>query len=685
MQAIRELTSLWLSKIELAEEHREKNFGAAAKEAMKFYGSTDYNFMYKSPVHGNDGGSFIAEGIRSPGFRMQNNKVAEMVDIFLPVLYHRNPERTVQPKFCDIPAELVLASLDPQMQQQVMQAAQMSGMDPMALLYPQRAMQRAQKSIRAKLAEHILNQLPAENNLKQESRATLVEALIKGRGVMWVELIQGNSGLIPVSVHDSVDNLGLDLDSTKLRDAKWCYRKRRRLADDVEKDFGLPVGFVKSSYESGDRKAKISSTGTAEKDRANGKSYDVVEYYELYSRMGIGGNLSGIDENHKAALDGMGHNVFLALVPGMEYPINLPESFWKVERFNEAELEDRVRWHTPFHDDVAHPWPFMNLDFHPVPNCIWPMAHITPAMGELKAINWIDSFMLGHVQNISRDFIVVKKTIDEALKDKILNGPDLTMLEFMGSAGESLDSFVKFLQHPPANQTIFDARAIFERSFEKRTGMTELAYGLGGSTQIRSAKEAEIRDQNVSVRPEDMANQVEDFMGSVAKMELIVAHTHMTEADIAPLLGERYVVPEDTGMGMIPPEVGEYTQLWMQTIGSQPLSEIVSEYTFSVEAGSVRKPNRSAMIDRANEAMQVMAPGAMADYQATGDPQVINYLMTQYYKANDWPDYEQGLFPNRKAEMEAQQQAQMMAQQQQGQPQPGQEGPPPEQQGMPPQ
>ncbi len=647
MQAIKDLTALWQSKIELAEEHKEKNFGAAAREAMRFYGSNNYNFMYKPGAgRGTDDISFVAEGIRAPSFRMQNNKVAEMVDLFLPVLYHRNPNRTVSPKFCDIPPELIMGTMPPDQQMMLKQMAMMQGVDPMTILYPQRAAERSQKAIRASLCEHLLNQLPAENNLKAESRATLVEALIKGRGVMWAEAQEVASGIIPVSVHDSVDNLGLDPDAVRMRDAKWCYRRRRRLASEVELEFGLPSGSVKSSFESKNKQSHILSTDSQMKDRANGKSYDVVEYYEIYSRMGIGGNLIGIDENHKAALNQMGDNVYLAIVPGMDYPLNLPEDFWRVERFTPAELEDRIRWTTPFHDDRAHPWPFIHLDFHPVPDCIWPMAHITPAMGELKAINWIDSFILGHVMNISRDFIIVNRKADDDFKNKILNGPDLTLLEATGASGDSLDSLVKFLQHPPANATIFDARAIFERSFDKRTGMTELAYGMGGATQIRSAKEAEIRDQNVSVRPEDMANQVEDFASGVAKMELIVAHTHMGPSDVAPLFGEKYQEATQTPFGPLQGQVGMYTNLWMQTIGNQPLTEVVSEYTFGIEAGSIRKPNRAALIDKATEAMQAMAPGALQYFQATGDPGPINYLYTQYYRANDWGEFEAGLFPD---------------------------------------
>ena len=73
---------------------------------------------------------------------------------------------------------------------------------------------------------------------------------------------------------------------------------------------------------------------------------------------------------------------------------------------------------------------------------------------------------------------------------------------------------------------------------DKRTGLTELLYGLSGSTQIRSATEADVRNQNVSVRPDDMASRVEDWLSSCALKEMEAAEWSMSAEDIYPILGQ---------------------------------------------------------------------------------------------------------------------------------------------------
>ncbi len=79
------------------------------------------------------------------------------------------------------------------------------------------------------------------------------------------------------------------------------------------------------------------------------------------------------------------------------------------------------------------------------------------------------------------------------------------------------------MQHPEVNGDIWKLISAVEEMFDKRVGLNELMYGEEGSTQIRSAQEASIRNQNMSVRPDDMSKQVEQWMSEVAAKEAICA------------------------------------------------------------------------------------------------------------------------------------------------------------------
>jgi len=59
---------------------------------------------------------------------------------------------------------------------------------------------------------------------------------------------------------------------------------------------------------------------------------------------------------------------------------------------------------------------------------------------------------------------------------------------------------------------------------------------------------------------------------------------------------------------------------------------IVREYSYRVEAGSVRKPNAATRVEQINQAMQILAPVAQGMLQA-GQPQLFNALLTKWGQA----------------------------------------------------
>ena len=92
------LVSQWNEKIKLAMDFKKEEFQNDANTCMRFFNGP-YEFMYGLKRGGT--GSFVytgGEDLPKPAFAMTVNKVAEMVQLFGPVLYHRNPQRQVNPQ-----------------------------------------------------------------------------------------------------------------------------------------------------------------------------------------------------------------------------------------------------------------------------------------------------------------------------------------------------------------------------------------------------------------------------------------------------------------------------------------------------------------------------------------------------------------------------------------------------------
>lgn len=598
LQAIR---SQWRSMIDLALAAK-KEFQEDADECMSFFNGP-YDFMY-GLKEATQRGDFVFTGLKKmprPSIAMTVNKVAEGVQLFGPTLYHRNPNRKVTPR--ELP-ELDMALFgdpnDPMTQATVL---------PM---FQQINQMRLADAMRAQLLQGMLNYLPKATNLKEESRDMIDEAIIKGMGVLWSRVYSepGTTRKLVGSEWDTVDNLLIDPDQEKIKDAKWVARRRLRPVWEVEIMYGLPPGTLKGNYESHTHISAIENAGNEYK-RAFGKTNDLLVYWEIWSRMGLGGLLRGINED-AASADRFGQYVHLVVCESYNYPLNLPPSIWE----NEQEMYRRAQWETPFWMDRSNndPWPFTQLAFHKVPRKVWPMSHFRPALGELKFINWAYSFLASGIQKRSRDFIAGPKAAGEELKAKILEGTDLEFLEIENYMGKNINEVITFLQHPEMREDFITILQLVEKNFEKRTGLNELMYGETPH-QFRSAEEANIKNQNLSIRPDDMREKVEGVMTEVARKEAMMARWHFDGPDVAAVFG---------------PVIAN---LWMQNVATADITTLIDCLEYTIEAGSTRKKNRDKDIDDVNKATQSFLPGFLQFALSAGQVQPLNSLIELWGKA----------------------------------------------------
>lgn len=599
------IVTQWMAKIRGAQEVKNDLFQNDADEAMRFFNGP-YDWLYGRAFRRSQVGLSVdddGEGWPTPSFRMTANKVAEMVQIFGPVLYYKNPQRTVTPRqFPQLPAALFGDPNNPQTQLITQILGQQT--DKARLIDQTRAM----------LLSSILNYTPEDLGLKTEVRLSIDEAIIKGMGLLWTELYTppGANFKMVRTRHDSVDNLVADPDAERQEDWKWIAQRCVHPIWEVEQKYGLPVGSLKGNRESWNSYAETTGDKERADRRARAETSDIIVYWKIWSKMGLGGRLSGVAPEFRQVLDQFGDYVHLVVAEHIDYPLNLPPAFTDVA--TPAQVLPKVQWETPFWREGG--WPFTPIQFHPVPRQAWPMSHVKPGMGELKALNWMYSFMASRLKVTSRLFLGVPKSMDDDVMNVIKNGPDLSILELDTLHGNDISKMIQFIQHPEMTGDLYKAIEMLADQFEKRTGLSELMYGESQS-QFRSAEEANVKQGATKVRPDDMLARVEDGMSEVGKKEAIASRYHLTSRDVSPVIGN----------------AAGY--LWDQFVRTGDPTEISRSLDYRVEADSTRKPNRERQAANMTQAIQTLATPYWQLVITAGQVDPWNELISGWAKSID--------------------------------------------------
>jgi hypothetical protein len=618
------ITALWCKKIDLAWQLKKSEFGDDAAEAMMFYNGP-YDEMYGPK---NVRGGTDDDDLPAPSFRATINKVAEMVQLFGPALYHQNPTRKVTPR------EL------PEMPPDVVQLILQIYADPMAQMELQQGLmqessEKAADKARAIMLELYLNYTQVALGLKTESRKAIDEAIIKGMGLLWPEVYTPpGAGMKMVgSFYDTVDNLVIDPDAEDLSEAKWIARRCCHPYWEVEREYGLAPDALKGKANLESQNGQATSAAVSDYRKKHGKTNDLIVYWKVYSKMGAGGLLAGIAPQYAQGLEVFGDFVFLVVADNCDFPLNLPPEFhaalepeepttidegsgeavmpMPVDPAMQQQAVERLNWPTPYWADGG--WPFVPISFRWVPKRVWPMSHLKPAMGELKFLQWAYSCLMSKIRVASRDFIAIAKSAGEDIRQRIKHGADYTIVEVEQIHG-AITAVVQFLQHPGFNPEIYTVIQGVMEMFERRTGLSELMYGIS-SRQYRSAEEAQMKGDFTSIRPDDMARCVEDAMTDLARKEALCVRWHLTGQDVEPRLG---------------PLGARWWDLWVTP--ADP-SRILHQLEYTIEADSARKPNKGLERDNMAAAQQTYQPLLWQYAVQTGNVTPFNALTKAWAKS----------------------------------------------------
>lgn len=617
-RAHRKVVQVWDRLLDLGKKAK-RTFNRDAKELLSFFDGP-----HKEGVFDQKGSVDWDEG----WVQMSVNKTHEMVAIIGPTLFWTHPQRTVLSR-----------SKDPK---------------KMAL---------------AQVLEIYLNYTPSETwpTLKACSRKAIVEGLIKGRGCIWTAL-DDETGLV-ASEYVSIDDILLDPDARDLPEVKWMARRRVEPAWLVAELFPDAADQIKSSVKSSAGQAVEGSStddpfldllkepGDGDEDETDqkGETADLVVYYEIYSKMGLGfRSLEVVGEDWEKVQDDIDEK-YIVIAEGVDKPLFVGD--WPAPLFLDGQ------WFASF------------LDFIWKPNTLWSIPYGKPALGEQKAIDWLASFMITQAKHSSRRLVGVKRHLSEENKRRIEKGRDLEFIEIdSGDPSDGIKNLVDVLSMPPMSQDVPQALGMANEMYEQRTGMGELLYGQTRN-QLRSAREADIKDRNSRQRIEDLARIVEDWQGEIARKEAILARFILEPEDVEKVVGsdelfgfavevgmggqpipgflERFFPAFDTYFASMEEAAGAAQQITMmgaaQGIMAEPVpvtagrvwadtakvdaETIVREFSIQIEAASARRPDRNFQIDQVNQMFERVGMPALQ----VADLESYNTCLDFFYHALEIP------------------------------------------------
>jgi hypothetical protein len=609
---LRQLVRTWTKKFEAAIKYK-KPFADDAREAAMFYDS-DHNSMWKDAYARGERG--YNSSIAPPAFRMQVNKVFELIEIFGSVIYHRNPVRTVTlyqqpdlpPDAYGLPADMSMISPE---QTQLLDMAQSD------------AEARQSREVARQLLESYLNYTPNELDLKRQAKKFVNEGLMKGMGVLWPELVEIEaSGSEPIrmvgSFYDSVDNLLIDPDFDNMDDMLWCARRCVRPLEEVALEYQIPEDDL-ARHLDGNTEIKADNEPRNTKKKS-GQTQRLVTYYKVWSKCGAGDRFKDAPKESRGLFDSIGRYCYLVICEGVDYPLNLPPSVME-EEIDPAtgvpqSLVLRMSWPVPYYVDPGG-WPFVPLAFHPKPGYAWPISHIKPAVAELRMLNWGMSFLASRIATSCETIIAVQKAADQELKDQLLAPSEggFKIIELAELLGRRVEDVLSTFQLPQVTKDLWDILNAVADQFAQRTGLTELAYGYTRN-QFRSAAEATIKQENISVRPDALANELEDAMSTLARREALAVRWLLEPKDVAPVLGP---------MGAV---------AWERHVAKRDVVSLTRDFLFRVEAGSARKPNKSSRVEQMTLAVQTLGP-ILAPLATGGVVEPFNALMRDWAMSLD--------------------------------------------------
>lgn len=594
----------WTQRLERAKEVKRIYFQDVADRLWATL-TRNYSEVWVGDYPDPQMAKFFYAALHPTTFRPRFNKCREFVQIYLPFLAARVPTITVTPRRPTLTDQLkdLINALDTYYR--------------VELSTPITHCLRPELESAATLLEWYLNYACQELDLETELRMATVEALVKGRGVVWHEIVQHNGRPIVGAFFDSVDRFLVDPDTVFLRDAAWIARIRVVPSWWVRATLKLPEDVVQRmprtdplTFNPNSSIMQVSRTSAG----ASGSAPDAVWFYEIWSRIGAGSFFmeSDLPGEMRVAMEALGQYVYLLIAPGVEFPLNMHPDF--LATATAEEIQAKAEWPLRLGNEVNDPWPCTTLDFYPNLDNPWATSPLEAGMVFQFFLDLLYGHILNRAAHSARVILAVADDLPEEAVEGLIRGRDMEVVRIPRHEIRDLASAIAPVHLPEVSATLWGLIHDVERQFEKAVGLDPLLYGASQRPQVRSATEIQVREKYVSSRPEDMADRVERWVTRIAQKMAVAARLYIRAVDVAPLFNE----PQTP--------IGPLSQFWDQHVAVENADEAASELQLGVEAGSGRRKNREYLAAVAQLALQQLGPVAM-EALARGNPVPFNRLV----------------------------------------------------------
>ncbi len=167
--------------------------------------------------------------------------------------------------------------------------------------------------------------------LKQESLMAIIDAIVKGRGILKTEPYRfpGSDKTLTRSVYVDVEDFYVDPDSRRanLTDANWIAIRHCEPWYEVERKFPHIERGLLQPAASGETVESLAANGDASdrSRRERGLTNDLVVWYEIYSKCGVGTRLKRVKSSlHEAFEEVVGDYARICITENLKYPLNFP-------------------------------------------------------------------------------------------------------------------------------------------------------------------------------------------------------------------------------------------------------------------------------------------------------------------------------------------------------------------------
>lgn len=586
----RPFVDAWIGMLGRAGEAK-KEFSDRAEMCEAFY-SKSSGFMWQNDFKT----KYIGSGISVPKYNVTVNTAFEYVSRFGPRLYWQNPRRRVTRPFRPEMDPAAIAGTDPMLGQYLEELQQQQG------LFDARSQQANQ------LWECYLNYTPAEmpdGGLENHSRLAIDEALVTGRGILMARsyLPPGGTRRLTGCFHVPVHDLFIDPDcsSPLLSGCKWIAVRHVTPYWELEERFGWPRNSLRrvGQFESGNSQGSRPKQKAYQKD--SNTPCDLVVWYEIWSKAGIGSRFVGTKISNKEVWDDICDDYcYLCVTQNLKSPLNLP-AWWLAGDVDEDDVRKALEWPVPLWKDGR--WPISMLDFYHEFNGPWPLAPLSAAMGEMICLQILLALYLQNAEANTQQIVAYLDSAAKQVEEQIRSGRTPAFVKIEDGTQKSISEIIQFVQRPNQNTDVIGAMEFLMQAIERKTGLSALLYGDNpGGAQDRSAEATRVKSANVTLIPDFMGKRVAAWQGDAADKERLTAYyAGVSGTDIEPLMGP---------MGAI---------AWDQLVSGEEEETVLRGMRARVEASDLRKPDKERDSSNLQSVVSYVVPALMQYGQATGD------------------------------------------------------------------